>query len=533
MDFLKKHRLLLLFAFGIIVLYIFSRLYNILGLPIFTDEAIYVRWAQIAKNDAYWRFISLTDGKQPLFVWVAMILMKVVEEPLLAGRLVSVMAGFASMIGLFFLGRELFKTAWVGLVSSFIYCFYPMALVYDRMALYESLVGAFFVWSLYFIVLLARRVRLDIALILGMILGGGVITKTSGFLSMYLLPFSLILFDWQKKERLKRFLKWLGLAVIAAIATYGGYSILRLSPFFHIIDEKNAIFVYPLKEWITHPFNFFINNLKTFWDWLIAYMTWPVFLLLIGVFFITRSFLREKLILLIWFLIPFVALAIFGKTLYPRFIFFMTLSLLPLASFTLFRIYLALRDVISSVSERSQWDSSSVNRRTRNDRSEGNVRLLFAILCLFIFIFAFRSDYFILNDFANASIPPSDLAQYSNDWPAGGGVKEAINFFREKSKNEKIYIATQGTFGLMPYAFEIYLVQNPNIKIEGFWPIDNTIPQKVIEESKKTPTYFVFYQPCVPCQGKGLAPTSWNSDPVLQVQRGTNNYLTVYKIRSK
>ena len=78
MDFIKKYKFLLLLAFGISILYIFTRLYNILELPIFTDEAIYVRWAQIAKNDAYWRFISLTDGKQPLFVWVAMILMKVV-----------------------------------------------------------------------------------------------------------------------------------------------------------------------------------------------------------------------------------------------------------------------------------------------------------------------------------------------------------------------------------------------------------------------------------------------------------------------
>ena len=504
MDFIKKYRFLVLFAFGIIILYFFTRLYNILELPIFTDEAIYVRWAQIAKNDAFWRFISLTDGKQPLFVWVAMILMKVVEDPLLAGRLVSVLAGFVSMIGLFFLGRELFKNKWIGLVSSFFYCLYPMALVYDRMALYESLVGVFSVWSLFLIILLVRKARLDAALLLGMVAGGGVLTKTSGFLSLYLLPFSLILFDWQKKERLKRFLKWLGLLVIATIAAYGYYSILRLSPYFHIIDEKNAIFVYPLKEWIIHPFDFFVNNLKTFWDWLITYVTWPIFLLVVGSFFIARTFVKEKLLLFIWFLIPFVALAIFGKTLYPRFIFFMTLSLIPLTSLSLVRLHKVLKNI---------W--------------------LFIALCLLIFIFALRADYFILNDFAHAPIPTSDLNQYSNDWPAGGGVKEAINFFKEESKGKKIYIATEGTFGLMPYAFEMYLVQNPNIKIEGFWPIDDTIPQKVSKESKKTPTYFVFYQPCVPCQGKGLAPISWNVEKVMQIQRGENNYLTVYKIRSK
>src|SRR5256885_11558868 len=108
MDFLKKNAWVFL-AFGIFTLFFFTRFYNLLSLPIFTDEAIYVRWAQIAKNDATWRFISLTDGKQPLYVWIAMVLMKFIHDPLLAGRTVSVIAGFFSMIGLFLLSNEILK----------------------------------------------------------------------------------------------------------------------------------------------------------------------------------------------------------------------------------------------------------------------------------------------------------------------------------------------------------------------------------------------------------------------------------------
>src|SRR6266571_4238197 len=102
MGVIKKNAWVLL-GLGVFVLYFFTRFYNILGLPIFTDEAIYVRWAQIAANDASWRFISLTDGKQPMFIWIGMILMKLIHDPLLAGRMVSVIAGFFSMVGLFFL----------------------------------------------------------------------------------------------------------------------------------------------------------------------------------------------------------------------------------------------------------------------------------------------------------------------------------------------------------------------------------------------------------------------------------------------
>ena len=503
MDFFKKHKFEFIFGIGIIIIYLFTRLYNILELPIFTDEAIYVRWSQIAKNDANWRFISLTDGKQPMLVWLTMISMRFIEDPLLAGRLVSVIAGFFTLIGLFLLGRETFKNNWIGVLCSFLYVVYPMAMVYDRMALYDGLVGAFAVWSLYFAVLLIRRLRLDIALILGMIIGGGVLTKSSGFFSIYLLPTTLLLFDFAHKDRFKQVTKWFGLALISTILAYLFYSVLRLSPFFHIIAEKNTIFVYPFKEWIEHPFDFFVGNWKAFWDWLIKYMTWPVLLLVAASFFVAKNYLREKLLLFISFLVPIISLAVFGKTLYPRFIFFMTLSLLPLVAFSLFYIYLFIKN-----------------------------RLLLLSLSLVFFALVFRTDYLILNNFSQAPIPDSDLNQYINDWPSGKGVKESVEFFRDEAKKGKIYIATQGTFGLLPYALEIYLIDNPNVKIEGIWPIGDNVPAKIIEISKKMPTFFVFYQPCNTCNRIGFAPESWNLTKLdIQYQKNGGRYFSVYRLQ--
>src|SRR6185503_5011953 len=132
MGFIKKHWFWFI-ALGLLVLYFFTRYYNILGLPIFTDEAIYIRWAQIASNDAAWRFISLTDGKQPMYIWIGMILMKIIDDPLLAGRTVSVIAGLLSMVGLFFLTNEVFANKKLALFTSFIYIIYPFSLAYDRM----------------------------------------------------------------------------------------------------------------------------------------------------------------------------------------------------------------------------------------------------------------------------------------------------------------------------------------------------------------------------------------------------------------
>ena len=72
----------------------------------FTDEAIYIRWAQIALQDSSWRFISLTDGKQPMFIWFMILFLKFIKDPLIAGRLVSVVSGIFTLVGLFFLSYD-------------------------------------------------------------------------------------------------------------------------------------------------------------------------------------------------------------------------------------------------------------------------------------------------------------------------------------------------------------------------------------------------------------------------------------------
>jgi hypothetical protein len=180
----------------------------------------------------------------------------------------------------------------------------------------------------------------------------------------------------------------------------------------------------------------------------------------------------------------------------------MTLSLLPLVALPLYKMY----EVIKV--------------------------LPLLILCYaIVFFFAFRADYLILKDFAHASIPLSDRNQYNNDWPAGTGVKEAVSLFRKEAEKKKIFIATQGTFGLMPYALELYLGSNPNITIKGYWPIEDAPPMEVLEKSKSMPTFFLFYQPCAPCKGKGEAPLNWPMHQIFQIEHvNPGNFITVYVV---
>ncbi|MBI5123503.1 glycosyltransferase family 39 protein [Candidatus Roizmanbacteria bacterium] len=504
MKFFKKNAFILL-GLGIITLFLFTRLYNILGLPIFTDEAIYVRWAQIAANDAAWRFISLTDGKQPMYVWIAMILMKLINDPLLAGRVVSVLAGFSSMVGLFFLTNEMFKNKKIALLVSFIYVLYPFSLVYDRMALYDSLVAMFIIWSLYFEILLVRFIRLDLAMILGMIIGFGMLTKTNANFALVLMPFLLLLFDFKAKDWKKRLGKLTLFALVAVVIANVMYSILRLSPFFHIIADKNFVFAFTPQELLQAPFAHLFDNLRPLTDWMVYYMTLPFMVLVASAFLVGKKYLKEKLLLLIWFAAPFFAAAIIGRLLYPRFILFMTMPLLVLGGYTLYYAFQFAKKV---------W-------------------LQILILIVFLAMFAIN-DYFIITDFAKASVPKSDKGQFIASWPSGVGVKETVAFLKEKAKTEKVFVATEGTFGLMPYSLEMYFYNNSNVTVKAFWPVTDLPPDYLIAASKKMSTYVVFYQPCIQCEHSGIAPVRWNLNPVMQFSKlEDKTFYTLYQLKSQ
>ncbi len=477
------------------LLYIALRITNLTSLPIFTDEAIYIRWSQIGANDASWRFISLTDGKQPLFTWFMMAALRVIKDPLIAGRVVSVVSGFFGMIGMYVLGQEVFKRKRIGLIASFLYVISPFALMYDRLAIYDSWVSTLSIWNLYIAILFVRNVRLDIALIFGMTLGVGMLNKTSAFFSLYLLPFTLILFDWKSKNLKIRLATWVGLASISAILSQVIYSILRLSPYFYIIAQKNTIFVYPFKEWITHPFTFFIGNLHGEFDWLIHYLTVPWCILIVVSFFFIPKRTLEKVVLMLWWILPFTALALFGKVLYPRFILFMVMPLILLVA-------VALHGITSTIKRYS-------------------VQLLIVLICC---AQALWISWKILTDIKTAPIPKSDIGQLIGDWPSGWGVKEIVTELNKQSHNGKLAVYTEGTFGLLPYALEIYLHANPNIEIHGVWPPSKTLPVDILEKSQSVSTYYI--------TNLTQEKPQWPMDLILEVQKGinTNSHIRLYKI---
>src|SRR3989338_7631760 len=460
-----KSKSTIIFWVILIFSYFFTRLVNLSLIPIFTDEAIYTFWTQVALNDPEQRFISLQDGKQPLFIWLAAILQTFVSDPLIGSRLVSVFAGFGSIIGIYFLGKELFRGK-VAKIAAVLYLILPFTLLYDKLALFDSLLTMFGIYAVFFTVKMIKEPKLDNALLNGFAIGAALITKSSGSFFLYLLPFSLVLFDFSKNNWKQKLTRWIGFSALTFVITQSIYNSLRLSPLFYIIERKNYEFIRPISAVFKDPSLHLYSNAQSLLGWLITYIGIFLFIIFLSATFYGISQKDRRIFyLLLLFLVPFIAESLFNQILYPRFILFY----LPPA------ILAVSWGFVSFMGVSTKWN-----------------KILIFIFEALIVIPVVKS-FFILTNPPISKIPQSDSNQYFNDWPAGYGVNEVVEIIDKESRDKEVYIGTQGTFGLFPYALNIYFRENKNVHIFSYWPVDPEIlPSEIMGYAKANKTYFVF-----------------------------------------
>lgn len=443
--------------------YFVTRTYNLTINPIFTDEAIYIRWSQIGLSDPEWRFIALTDGKPPLYHWFLIGLMAtgIFADPLVEGRVVSVMAGLASLVLIVVATTILTGKKWIGWLAGLLYVVSPFMLVYDRLAIVDSLLTTTSLAVFTFALLLVKTRRLDSALLLGGSVGAAMLTKASGLIFLLMSPAMVILGNWTRKTWRNELLKYSFLLLVAGAISQMIYGILRLSQFFYRIEQKNSEFIISFSQFLQAPFEMTKGNLESLLSWQIGYLSLPVVvIILLGL--LNRQFWCEKLVLLAYTFAPMFMIASFNKIIFPRFLLFSNPYLLILAAISFYQLSHRLKDF----------------------------RLKAALLVVTCLLPGLATFHWITNP-AIANIPQADRDQYYDSWPAGHGIVETVTYLREQAQKQPIFIGTQGTFGLMPYALEIYLVDNPNVEIKSYWPVD-VVPEEVIEASKLKPTYFIY-----------------------------------------
>jgi 4-amino-4-deoxy-L-arabinose transferase-like glycosyltransferase len=447
---IKKDNVFLkiLLVIVIIGLYFFSRFQNLTAIPVFGDEAIYLRWSQIIKSVETLRFIPQTDGKQPLFMWLTAGAFKFISDPLVTGRVISILAGFFNLIGIFlticvlisfskneknplkFIWLSLKENFYFGLLSSIIYIFLPFSFFFDRFALPDNLLSMFGIWSLLFSLLLPKYTRLDLSLILGIILGLAWLTKSPAVYFVVLALFSYLVFNFKQ-------IKTIYLPIISSVVAFVIYNILRLGPQFQMIALRNKDYIWSISDVIKHPLDPLKPHLGDALVIFSQYISWPIlFFGLLGliIFFFRKKFNIKYLVLICWGILPLISNCIFAKVFTARYILFILPSLIILITLglsvffkkTIFKIIFISLLLIPNIIFQKNLSSNPFN-----------VKL------------------------------PNTEAGYLKDWTSGWGIKEASVFLKERSTKANVIVGTEGNFGTLPDGLQIYTNQVNQLTVIG------------------------------------------------------------------
>lgn len=428
----------------IVILYFAPRLINLTTIPVFVDEAIYIRWSQVMRAEATLRFLPLSDGKQPLFMWITMPLFKLFSDPLVAGRMVSVLAGFSSIIAIGIFTYLITKQKAPALLASLLLAIIPYSLFFDRMALVDSLLASFGLWSLVFGVLTVQHLRLDTSLLLGMTLGLGLLTKSPAIF-FYLWQGILAIF-FIKKINTQKCLRLIALWAIAFVISQVMYNILRLGPNFHLVNSRNQDYLFSFSEFLTHPLNPLVRNLKITAGWLWFLLTPGLLWLIIPAFF--KNIRKINLAILLLFLVPLLIQGSVAKVYTSRYLLFAVVPLVSLFAITL----------------------SSIKNK---------IVVVFSVL-----IPIFLSVWQIYNPIT-VPLPREMKYGYLEEWTAGWGQKEIGLYLKElASKGVHAVVGTEGFFGSLPDGLQIYTQNLPNITVIGSpWPVEN-VPSSLTNSLK-------------------------------------------------
>ena len=466
MNFLLKKANLYFLLSLVLILSFLVRIVNLTSWPIFADEAIYIRWAQVMKNEATLRFLPLSDGKQPLFMWLVIPLLKIFSNPLFAGRLVSVLSGTMSVLGVFLITFFIFKDKKNAIFAALLASISPFLVFFDRKALVDSLLSLFGIYLFLFTFLSFSRKRFDFALLAGFSLGGALLTKSPALFFSLLLPLFLIFFDFRENKKFSFRLLLFALFYLSTIYLIGYlfYNILRLGPNFHLLSSRNLDYVFPISHIFQNPLDPLLPHIRDIFSWF--FYLGNVFILplfLFGLIIGLKRYTKQTIVLLFWLLFPLLAQAEYAKVFTARYILFTVPFLIIISSLPF------------SLAKKSKF--------------------VFTIFVFGFILFSLFQDYnFAFNPEASL-LPRNERSGYLEEWTAGIGIKEVADYlinYHLQNSDQEILVGTEGYFGTLPDGLQIYLEKYPQIKVVGMGLDFKDVPGGLLVSSRNgTPTFFV------------------------------------------
>lgn len=278
-KFLFRPILLLLAYIGILS-------FNLLELPMYLDEGLYIFWSYLLSTDPGFAYISMQDGKTPLFIWVTAYINQWFNSFLFSGRFISVLASTISLtswalIAGKILGRKSFHFVFV------IFLLTPFNILISRLAFVDSLLVGFGSLSILGIFFLRESVlrkqivqSLLFALLAGLSLGLAFFTKTTAKIFLYAEIFILVIWVLQFL-RVKNFKSAIVLIVGGAIIAGLYFELIGYLKFgalrhWEMIANKESVLVFSLPEiyrriFKEHNIGIYFKNFPFLAEYLLIY----------------------------------------------------------------------------------------------------------------------------------------------------------------------------------------------------------------------------------------------------------------------
>lgn len=444
-------------------LFLAVHLPGLLQLPVFADETIYIRWAQLIRSDwQQYLFFPLNDGKTPLFIWMLVPFLQQSFDPIWAGRLLAVLGGLIQMI-LIVLILKTFRVNRVGqLAGALITIIAPFWFFHHRMVLMD---GWLTVWLSLALLSIGAVTRKNTTLqkryiwaAIGMFaIWAGLLTKVPFVLA---LP-GLLVFAWREPGRTDfRWLRWVGALLAGGVVLF---ATLAFSPVFPQLFSRGSDFLLPINEVVAGRWRETLPSIGTYIGYFGSYVGWGAGLLaLIGLVYPGKRRIAWLLAAnIVLFCTP---IWVLGKMVYPRYLFPATLFLTLLAGLGAGTLW--------------SWSCELVHTPVRKMA----IRVLLGALLLHVVLVGLR---FSVPSWTNPDKVPfvaADRQQYLMTWSSGHGLREVYQYLWQRNteqKQGKILVATEGNFGSLPDGLLLLNFNQPleNVWIEGIgYPVDAIPP---------------------------------------------------------
>ncbi len=459
----------------LLILYLLITTISLTDLPVFSDEAIYIHWAQVATNEpSKYAFLPMLDGKPPLHAWTLIPMLKLVQDPLLAGRLVSVFVGLVNivLIGMFVreLGGETRDERLAQLAATIL----PFWFFHNRMALAEVMLV---MWLLLGLVAGMRayannKESFFWTIVFSLAVGGSLWTKVSGlfFVPVFMMIPLLVLSTKTKKLSLITMIREAylhkGVFRLFVGGVIGGliFLTLRLSPLFPYLFARSTDYAFTLSDLLRGEWQFVVFNATPRLVYWLAWYLSPFVLILA-----LRSG-RRGFVLFLMSLAYALPLLVGGKVVYSRYFLPIAVPLTIMAVFGFRELY-----------------------------AQGKRNKTLALTCCSgVVLWSF---VFILPSYIRPGLipfAPQDRVQYLTEWSSGYGIPQVRDYLRkqiaQKTNRQQIEVGTEGYFGTLPDGLSIYFndpVYADKIKIDGVGQPIYAIPDSLLQSAKTQDTYLV------------------------------------------